>query len=77
MTSKLTVLLQLVGFIVQVILAINPAQLPLKWQGIFIAIVAIAQAVQATIAHNYTPTGVNISAGSTIETAEGKKNIAR
>jgi len=76
MTISTTVVLQVIGFIVAAIMAVNPMQLPVKWQATFIGIVALAQGLQAAIAHYYTPTGVPITPGSTITTKENGSQAA-
>jgi hypothetical protein len=77
MTKNVTLFVQIVAIILQVLNAVNVAQLPTGWQATFAGILTIAQAVQALIAHYYTPTGESISVGSSIVTAAGTRTIAR
>lgn len=70
MTANTTILIQLVMTFLQVLNAVNVAQLPVGWQGTFMGILTIGQAVQAVIAHHFTPSGVAITSGAVITTAE-------
>jgi hypothetical protein len=70
MTVNVNVFVQVLATILQVMNAVNVAQLPAKWQAGFTGAFTIFQAVMGIIAHYYTPTGVQITAGSTIKTPE-------
>jgi hypothetical protein len=70
MTVNVTIFLQILAIVLQVLNAVNVAQLPTGWQAGFAGLLTILQAVQAVFAHYFTPTGVSITAGSTITTKE-------
>lgn len=70
MTKNFTIFVQIVAILLQVLNAVNIAQLPAKWQATFMGILTVAQAAQAVIAHQYTPTGILITPGATVTTKE-------
>lgn len=70
-------LIQFFLIVIQIILAVNPSQLPLKWQGSWMTVVAIAQAAMGVLAHYSTPSGVPITPGATITTKEEGSKAAR
>jgi hypothetical protein len=76
MTANWTIALQILGIILQVLNAVNVAQLPTGWQAAVTGLVTILQAVQGIIAHYYTPTGVSITPGASITTTQGGTQAA-
>ena len=70
MTANVTIWLQILATILQVLNAVNVAQLPPKWQVAFTGLLTIGQAVQGIVAHYYTPTGVSITPGTTVTTPQ-------
>jgi hypothetical protein len=76
MTAKTGLFLQILATILQVLNAVNVAQLPTKWQAAFTALLTIGQAIQGVVAHYYTPTGVSITPGASITTTQGGTQAA-
>jgi hypothetical protein len=76
MTSTVNIWVQILVTLAQVLNAINVASLPKNWQAAFTGLFTIVQAVLGVIAHYYTPSGVSITAGSTITTKEGGSQAA-
>jgi len=70
MTAKITIWFQILATVIQVLNAVNVAQLPPNWQAAFTGLLTIAQAVQGVVAHYYTPSGVSITPDSTISTPQ-------
>ena len=70
MTSTVSIYVQVLATILQVLNAVNVAGLPTKWQSGFTGLVTIVQAVVGIIAHYYTPSGVSITPGTTVTTPE-------
>ena len=70
MTANVTIWLQILATILQVLNAVNVAQLPPKWQVAVTGLLTIGQAVQGIVAHYYTPTGVSITPGTTVTTPQ-------
>jgi hypothetical protein len=70
MTSTVGLIVQILAVIIQVLNAVNVAGLPTKWQAGFTGLLTIVQAVMGILAHYYTPTGVSITAGTTVTTPE-------
>ena len=70
MTAKITIWFQILATVIQVLNAVNVAQLPPNWQAAFTGLLTIAQAVQGVVAHYYTPTGVSITPGTTVTTPQ-------
>jgi hypothetical protein len=68
MTSTFTIVAQVIASILQVLNAINVAQLPVKWQLGFTTLLTILQAVQGAVAHYYTPSGVSLAHPATTVT---------
>ena len=75
-TINTTIILQVIGIILQVLNAINIAQLTPPEQHAATAVITVLQAIQAYLAHNSTPTGLKIESGSTIKTPEGAEHKA-
>jgi hypothetical protein len=70
MTSNVSLVIQILATIVQVLNAVNVAGLPKGWQAGFTGLLTVLQAVIGTISHYYTPTGVSITPGTTVTTPE-------
>ena len=70
MTANFTIAIQIIGILLQILNAVNLAQLSPDWQHAVTGIITILQAAQAVFAHYYTPTGVKITPGSTVQTPE-------
>ena len=70
MTANVTIWLQILATILQVLNAVNVAGLPKDWQAAFTGLLTIGQAVQGVVAHYYTPTGVSITPGTTVTTPQ-------
>jgi hypothetical protein len=70
MTATWTIILQIIATALQVLNAINIAQLPTKWQAGATGLLTVLQAVQGIIAHYYTPSGVAITTGTTVTTPQ-------
>lgn len=76
MTVNWTIGLQILGIILQVLNAVNVAQLPSGWQVGVTGAITILQAIQGVIAHYYTPSGVSITPGASITTTQGGTQTA-
>lgn len=74
MTINVNVIVQILATLIQVLNAVNVAQLPKNWQAGFTGALTIFQAIMGIIAHYYTPTGVQITQNSTIKTPESSEN---
>ncbi len=70
MSVNVTIALQILATILQVLNAVNVAQIPTNWQAAFTGLLTILQAVQGIIAHYYTPSGVSITTGTTVTTPQ-------
>lgn len=70
MTTTFTIAYQIILGMIQLLNAVNLASLPTKWQGIITTALSVAMGVQGILAHFYTPTGVKITAGTTVTTPE-------
>lgn len=70
MTSTVSIFIQVLATLVQVLNAVNVAQLPAGWQVAATGILTVLQAVVGTIAHYYTPAGTSLAApGTTVTTS--------
>jgi hypothetical protein len=69
MTSTVSIFIQVLATILQVLNAVNVTGLPVKWQAAFTGLLTVGQAVVGTISHYYTPAGTSLAApGTTVTT---------
>jgi hypothetical protein len=70
MTVNITIIYQTIMTVLQVLNAVNVTQLPPKWQGVVTAVITVLQGVEGILAHFYTPSGVMLTQGATVQTKE-------
>jgi hypothetical protein len=70
MTAATGIWIQILMTLAQVLNAVNVTGLPKNWQAAFTGLLTVIMAVIGVVQHYYTPSGVKITAGSTITTAE-------
>jgi len=68
MTSTVTIILQVLATLLQILNGFNVANLPAKWQFGFMTLLAALQGLQGIIAHYYTPSGVALTSPTTTVT---------
>jgi hypothetical protein len=76
MTATTTKIFQLLATVLQILNAVNVAQLPAKWQAAFTGILTIAQAIQGVAAHYFTPGGNAIDGTTGQVTSTGGTVVA-
>lgn len=71
MNATTTKVFQAIATLLQILNAVNVAQLPVKWQAAFTGLLTVAQAVQGVAAHYFTPAGNSINTAGQVTSSTG------